>query len=135
MFLKTLIMSFMLEGGVIPGHEVSLYPVDDYTHQSSIDFRQSCYVDMSTKIRCKYAYLSGGVTAWEWACKQAGNFYPFRMDFQLEVAVTIGALTIGTGHGCYHPVLPEANVAPYGKLDAGSSRVFVRVEIEKHLFN
>lgn len=132
--LKALIMSFMLEGGIIPGHEVSLYPIGDPGTKNIIDFRQTCYVDMQAKLRGGPLYLAGGMTCYEWAFEQPTSFYPFRMDYNLEIGSEYKSVTVGVFHGCKHPVLPMGMIMPYGKLDVGFTTVFARFSIEKKLF-
>ncbi len=133
LFLKTLVLSFSLEGGLIPGHEVSMYQVPQY--QTILDVRKTYYSDMSCNLDIyKYFYLTGGITSYQWGVKTEAGFYPFRMDYQFGTGVKYKAVTLGYYHGCRHHIAPNVQIQPFPRIDSGHDQFFVRLEIKKKLF-
>jgi hypothetical protein len=128
------ILTSTFEGGIIPGHEVSLYEIPD--EQQELNVKRSFYTDMQIKLDFgKLLYVSGGMTAYEWGMKKiSASYYPFRMDFLFGTGIHWGALTLGYAHGCFHPVMPNVAIAYQGKIDAGQDRIFVKAEISNKLF-
>jgi hypothetical protein len=121
-----------IEAGLIPGHAVSLYPTTDLQEIVNLDL--SFYTDMEFKAAWRYGYVSGGMTAYEWADRrEIRNFIPFRMDYLMGAGLTFGGVTIGWAHGCFHRVLPGAMIYPYGGIDSGYDRIFIKAEISKKL--
>jgi hypothetical protein len=128
-----------LEGGIIPGHGIALYPISlsDSYESPTIHTELSTYTTMGFKLKmAKILYINGDISAFEWAMKPITDaaFYPFRVDFNIGAGFQYRALTIGWNHGCFHPIAPNINISPYGKIDAGYQRFFIRAEIKKELF-
>jgi hypothetical protein len=135
--LKTIILSMSLEGGLIPGHNVSMYPLSlDESYESPMFYTSTtAYSGMSFSIDlAKYFYFSGNITTYQWAKKDEVNFYPFRLDFITGAGVKFKSISLGWTHGCYHPIAPNINIFPYGKIDSSYERVFAKIEIRKELF-
>ncbi len=130
-FVKSLIMSFALEGGIFT-NSISLLTPDPTSKYVSID--ESYYTDMQTNLEImRYLNVYGGMTAYELGTKIKG-FYPVRMDFTFGVAGKYKALTIGYEHGCFHPMVPLENTVLPWKVDNATDRVFARIEVSKRLF-
>ncbi len=139
LFLKTLVLSFSLEAGLMPGHEVSLFTVPE--GKSSINSEHTTYSDLKFKLDIgKYFYAFGGATSYQWPVRDQINFYPFRMDCIAGVGFKYKAFEAGWIRECFHPVMPNADLIeishglPFGKIDSGDSRFFVKVECSKQLF-
>jgi hypothetical protein len=132
--LLPVILTSTFEGGIIPGHEISLYEVPD--EQQQLNVKRSFYTDMQLHLDFgKLFYISGGMTAYEWGMKKVSvEYYPFRMDFLFGMGVKWKTLTFGYAHGCFHAVMPNVAIAYQGKIDAGQDRVFVKAEISQKLF-
>lgn len=132
--LTPAVLTSTFEGGIIPGHEVSLYEVPD--EQELLNVKRSFYTDMQLKLDFgKLLYVTGGMTAYEWGMKKiSARYYPFRMDFLFGAGVRWHDLTFGYAHGCFHAVMPNVAIAYQGKIDAGYDRVFIKAEISQKLF-
>lgn len=134
-FLKSLILSFALEGGMIPGHEIALVNNFSLIEKSTLNIKRSFYSDMKFAIDFgKYFYADGGITSYQWVHKGGTDFFPFRMDYQVGAGVKYKSLQIGYAHDCFHPVMPYMVIPAYEKLDVSYHRIFARIEIRKALF-
>lgn len=132
--LKTLILIFSLESGLIPGHDVSLYIVPE--HQELINVSITNYVDMEFGLEAfKYFKFSGGMTSYAWPNKNRLEMYPFRMDYSLGASFHYKAFELGYGHGCFHTVIPNLDRSPLPKLDSGNDRFYINITMRKNLFD
>jgi hypothetical protein len=142
LFLKTLILSFAIEGGIIPGHDMEMYPMDymfpieaSYGTREIVNIDRSFYTEMSCDMEIwKHFYINGGMTAYEWSTKIGFESYPFRMDYLFGAGFKYKSIQIGYAHECMHPIAPNEIIFPYGKIDAAYDRVFIKAEIKKNLF-
>lgn len=133
LFLKTLFLTFSLEGGMIPGYDVTMFVVPE--KQTTLDIRRSWYSDMQCRLDIyKYFYIGGGITSYQWNIRSEANFYPFRLDYQLCAGVKYKNFELGYYNGCFHPIAPNTAIIPYGKIDTGHHRIFAKVKIKKQLF-
>ena len=88
--------------------------------QEIVNLDLSFYTDVEFKAAWNHAYISGGMTAYEWADRrEIRNFIPFRMDYLMGAGLTFGGFTLGWAHGCFHRVLPGAMIYPYGRASQG----------------
>ena len=141
LFLKTLILSFSLEGGLIPGGPtLTLYTI--YNGKTSINTNINTYSDMRFTLDFgKYFYVFGGMISYQWPKRGEVNFYPFRLDYQIGAGAKYKSIEIGIGRYCDHGLMPNADLTAlvhgeeFSKLDIGYFKIFAKVEIKKQLFN
>jgi len=134
-FLKTIFLTFAIEGGLIPGHDVALTNNYSFIDKSTISLNQSFYTDMQFTIDFgKYFFISGGLTSYQWAHKGEADFFPFRMDYQFGAGAKYKSVEIGWAHDCFHQVMPYMILQQYEKLDVSHTRFYVKAKIRMPLF-
>jgi hypothetical protein len=137
LLLKTLILAMSIEGGLIPGHTLSLSAIPNnniYVNSNEIATDHAYYVDMQTDLELLRIYhIYGGMTVFDWSAGVQG-MRPFRMDFTLGVKAQYRGLSIGYEHGCFHPMTPLSNQIIGYNIDYSVNRLYFKAEIKKQLF-
>lgn len=137
LFIQSLIISFALEGGIIPTHAMTygLTPITE-TCGYKLDLDHAYYTDLNCALEImKYIKIEGGIISYQVDVERSKGFYPFRVDYNLGASLNYKSLTIGYSHGCDHSFTPLVNFSVPGKFDYIMDRFYLRAEIKKQLFN
>ena len=133
MLLETLCtvlaLSCNVELGYIPGHDLSLYSLED-THKSVLNIDHTGYADFQAKLSItKYAEINGGITSFVFPVRDKVEGYPYRMDFNIGAELHYKNVSVGCEQRCYHPIAPNINTLPLPRLDSSNNRFYVKVTL------
>lgn len=126
--LANIIMSGVLQFGIIPGHQMSLYNLNYMQECLNVD--QTIFVDYTARADVfKYGFLTGGFSSYSLAANKGLDFYPFRQDYTLGAGFQYKNFEIGYFHGCYHPIAPNVlEILPY-KIDSGNDQFYIKIKM------
>jgi hypothetical protein len=126
--LAHILVSGVLQLGIIPGHGMALYDhLDDFI---LVNIRQTCFVDYTAEAEIyKYVFLNGGFTSYSLPALKGFDFYPFRADYTMGAGLRAGRFELGWYHGCYHPIAPCTYHVPLPKIDASTDLFYLKIKI------
>jgi hypothetical protein len=128
--LGAILVSGVLQLGIIPGHTMAMYGTVD--NMVALDVQRTYFVDYQARAEVfKYGFLTGGFTSYSMPFLRGANFYPFRVDYTLGAGLRTKNLELGWAHGCFHPIAPNLAVYPLPKVDSGYDQFYVKVFMGK----
>jgi hypothetical protein len=127
--LSGLLLSGVLQFGLIPGHSMAEYgQVDQMT---ILDAQHTVFVDYQATARYGMLFVTGGFTSYSLPARQGVDFYPFRADYVYGAGLRRGPIELGYSHGCYHPIAPNMVIYPLPKIDSGYDQFYIKIKMGK----
>jgi hypothetical protein len=126
--LNAILVSGVLQFGLVPGHNLCLFKIPDYT--DNIYIGQTYIVDyQATANILKVGFLTGGFTSYQWATPAKINFYPYRIDYAFGAGLKYKTWEAGWKHGCFHAIACNVSELPLPKLDLSQDYFYMKVEM------
>lgn len=131
-FLANVLISGVLRLGIMSGHDMSEYRVPDSL--GLIDTKQTTIADFKVEtVFGKYVFANGGFVCYSLPARHKFGVYPFRQDYTFSFGLKWKFLSLGTFHGCYHPLSPYLRNSPLPKIDCSQDEIFLEAKNQKKI--
>jgi hypothetical protein len=126
--LTHIVVSGILQLGLIPGHTMALYGGIEYFE--TIDIQHTLFVDYQAEaVFWRHGFISGGFTSYGMPIKNRFSVYPFRIDYSSGAGFRSGQWTIGIDYKCDHPIAPYLRSLPLPLVNDAYAKIYIQIKI------
>jgi hypothetical protein len=126
--LANILVSGVLQLGVIPGHTMALYGQMD--QMQYVDVHHTVLVDYQAEAEFwKHGFISGGFTSYSLPAAKGFDFYPFRADYDYGAGARAGRFELGYSHLCMHPLAPNMERFPLPMVNGGYDMFYLKIKM------